>query len=112
MNNKEHIMTISDFKVQTFKSGGKGGQHQNKTESGVRIIHERSGAIGESRNHRSQDANKKEAFKRLSNSMVFKKWLNAEIAVNNMMKEENITTQIFDKSSNEWIEIDPKYLTD
>ena len=32
-----------DFKVETFKSGGKGGQHQNKTDSGARVIHVASG---------------------------------------------------------------------
>jgi len=29
--------TREDFRLDTFRSGGKGGQHQNKTESGVRI---------------------------------------------------------------------------
>ncbi len=42
-------ITKDDFTVQTFRSGGKGGQNQNKVESGVRIIHPASGAIGESR---------------------------------------------------------------
>ena len=58
-------ITKDDFTIQTFRSGGKGGQNQNKRETGVRIIHNDSGARGESRNHRTQLANKKEAFRRL-----------------------------------------------
>lgn len=37
---------LGDCRVDTFRSGGKSGQHQNKTESGVRITHELSGAVG------------------------------------------------------------------
>jgi hypothetical protein len=69
-------VTKKDFRVQTFRSGGKGGQHQNKTNSGVRIIHDESGARGECRNHRHQHQNKKEALRRLVNTHKFKTWLN------------------------------------
>jgi protein subunit release factor B len=65
-------VTKKDLIVQTFKAGGKGGQHQNKTDSGVRIIHKKSGAVEESRNERSQYQNKKIAFKRLTESSKFK----------------------------------------
>ena len=63
---KELLFSITkkDFEVQTFRSGGKGGQHQNKTDSGVRIIHRASGAVGESRSERSQLVNKRLALKR------------------------------------------------
>lgn len=47
-------VTIKDCTVQTFRSGGKGGQNQNKRDTGVRIIHRPSGAVGESRQHRTQ----------------------------------------------------------
>jgi peptide chain release factor 2 len=46
----------SELVVQTFASGGPGGQHQNKTQSGVRIIHP-SGVRAESRAGRSQHKN-------------------------------------------------------
>lgn len=49
VNEKELVM-------QTFCSGGPGGQHQNKTQSGVRLIH-KSGVRGESRTERSQPKN-------------------------------------------------------
>ena len=32
-------VTLDDCRVDTFCSGGKGGQHQNATKSGVRITH-------------------------------------------------------------------------
>lgn len=67
-------ITKDDFEVQTFRSGGKGGQHQNTTESGVRIIHKESGAVGESRSERSQHINKKLALERLVESPKFKIW--------------------------------------
>ena len=45
-----------ELEMQTFCSGGPGGQHQNKTQSGVRLIH-KSGVRGESRTDRSQPKN-------------------------------------------------------
>ncbi len=46
-----------DLVRQTFRSGGPGGQHQNKTESGVRYIHKPTGVAAESRSERSQFKN-------------------------------------------------------
>lgn len=46
-----------DLERQTFRSGGPGGQHQNKTESGVRYIHKPTGVAAESRSERSQHKN-------------------------------------------------------
>ena len=46
-----------DLRRDTFRSGGPGGQHQNKTESGVRYTHLPSGVAAESRTERSQHKN-------------------------------------------------------
>jgi peptide chain release factor 2 len=46
-----------DLKRDTFRSGGPGGQHQNKTESGVRYTHLPTGVAAESRSERSQFKN-------------------------------------------------------
>lgn len=73
-------VTKADFDIQTFASGGPGGQHQNKTESGVRIVHRDSGAVGESREHRSQHQNKEAAFNRLVKSPAFLAWHKLETA--------------------------------
>lgn len=66
--------------MQVFRSGGNGGQHQNKTSSGVRWIHHPSGARGEARDERSQARNKQVAWRRMAESDKFKNWLRLEIA--------------------------------
>ena len=73
-------VTKKDFIRQTFRSGGKGGQNQNKVESGVRLIHEASGARGEGREYRDQPMNEKAAFKRLIETEEFKRWHKIECA--------------------------------
>jgi peptide chain release factor 2 len=54
-----------DLERQTFRSGGPGGQHQNKTESGVRYIHKPTGIAAESRTERSQHKNDAMAMQQL-----------------------------------------------
>lgn len=68
-------VTLADCEVQTFRSGGKGGQNQNKRDTGVRIVHHPSGARGESREERSQLQNKKAAFRRMAESAAFRAWV-------------------------------------
>lgn len=85
-------VTKKDFDIQTFCSGGSGGQHQNKTESGVRIIHRASGAIGESRDEREQSRNKQTAFKRLTSTKKFQTWLKIKAA--EMLTEESIDQKV------------------
>ena len=79
---RELLFTIypREFRLETFRSGGKGGQHQNTTNSGVRIVHIESGAVGESREERSQLQNRKNAFKRLIETSEFKKWHRLKVA--------------------------------
>lgn len=67
-------LTKKDFEIQTFRSGGNGGQNQNKRDTGVRIIHKDSGAVGESREHRTQLQNRKAAFERMVKTKEFQVW--------------------------------------
>ena len=68
-------LTKNDFVMQTFRCGGKGGQNRDKRDTGVRFIHPPSGARGESREHRTQAQNRKEAFLRMAHSDAFQKWV-------------------------------------
>lgn len=54
-----------DLRVDTFRAGGKGGQHQNATDSGVRITPVETGLSAESREFKSQHQNKGAAFRKL-----------------------------------------------
>ena len=111
MSNKrkrEKILTVTadDCIVQTFRAGGNGGQNQNKRETGVRFIHEPSGARGESREHRTQWLNKKAAWKRMVESPQFKYWVaiqtqqieSQESYLERMMQPHNIQVEVRDES--------------
>lgn len=56
---------LAQCRVDTFRSGGKGGQHQNVTDSGVRLTHLPSGVVTTSRAERSQHRNRALALSRL-----------------------------------------------
>lgn len=121
MREKIFSVSIHDCEVQTFRAGGKGGQNQNKTSSGVRVIHHPSGARGESREERSQLQNKKTAFTRMVNTPTFKSWL---YAVTNNLKtpsqiEAEVKAELEDptktitevKDGKGWRAVDPSELT-
>lgn len=56
---------LAQCRVDTFRAGGKGGQHQNRTESGVRLVHLPTGVRATARNERSQHRNRALALERL-----------------------------------------------
>ena len=61
---------LTACRVDTFRSGGKGGQHQNKVETGVRLTHEPTGIVATSRRYRSRHRNMEAALRTLERKLA------------------------------------------
>ena len=82
ISDEEALDASDDFRFETFRSGGKGGQHVNKTSSGVRAIHIPTGITVVCTEERSQFMNKKRAVERIKLKL-------AEMEGNNKAKVKN-----------------------
>lgn len=86
-------LTKKDFKVEHIRGSGPGGQHRNKSHTGVRITHPDSGAVGTATDSKSQKANRKNAFRRMAESDTFKKWHRIESA-RRMVDEREVERKV------------------
>lgn len=66
--------------MQTFSVGGPGGGGKDTSNSGVRLIHDASGAVGEGRETRSNTQNRRAALRKLATSREFLAWHKTECA--------------------------------
>lgn len=103
------LFTVSkdDCDWQTFTCGGKGGSGKDTSNNGVRCIHRASGARAEARDTRNQLQNRREAFKRMTETKEFKAWHKTEVArrlgqaqdieakVDELMSEKYLKVELF-----------------
>lgn len=87
----EITIDLNDLRIDTFRAGGAGGQHVNKTESAIRITHFPSGIVTQCQSERSQTQNKETAMKMLKAKLAQK-----------LKDEQDAKTAAIEKKSIEW----------
>lgn len=83
MSNSRRLLfsvKAKDFEMATFSVGGHGGGGKDTSNSGVRLTHPASGAVGEGREHRTNHQNRKSAFLKLVKTEKFQNWHRVECA--------------------------------
>lgn len=85
-SNQEFEFNENDVEIQISKSSGAGGQHINKTESAVKLIHLPTGITAECQDERSQGKNKEKAMEALKLKILQKLRENQENSIKNQRK--------------------------
>jgi protein subunit release factor B len=114
---KGFTLTKDDFRIEYYSGSGAGGQYRNKHMNCCRVIHDASGSVGTSQEHRDQPSNRETAFKRCVNSPVFKAWSHRKLEeieaggsveewVEEQLRPENLAFET--KVGGKWVEWDGK----
>ena len=77
---------LADLKIETLRSSGAGGQHINKTESAVRVVHLPTGISVKCQDERSQTQNKERALELIKEKILQKNAKNKENYIKNQRK--------------------------
>lgn len=105
---------MKNCRTEYFTVGGAGGGGKDTSNSGCRITHIASGAVGKATDTRSAQKNRRLAFERMAATKTFRAWIKIQASrmmgekspeeiVDKMMEEKNLRIEIKD-NKNRWIE--------
>ena len=120
--NKQPLFSVTarDCEWSYTRGTGNGGQKKNKTSSAVHCSHRPSGAHGYSESSRSQLENRQEAFRKMSATDEFQKWLKLEfmrrtgelLAIEQYVERELTKVKTEVKIDGKWVEVSVADLKD
>jgi len=88
MEDNEITIDTEDLRIDTYRSGGAGGQHVNKTDSAIRITHMPSGVVVQCQSERSQTQNKFAAMRVLQAKLLELKRKEQEAEISEIRGEQ------------------------
>lgn len=114
---KVFSVNIKDCRVDNFTVGGNGGGGKDTSNTGVRVTHAASGAVGKATDTRSGIKNRALAFRRMAESKTFQAWARLEVArlggrpsieaqVEAAMTPDNLKIEVH--TAQGWIPYDPE----